>query len=1183
MKTAAEVLAENGYFADLTDQSKENFLRACKEGPTEVVRAFLDLGMDVNARVDISQETALIKAAEGGSIERLELLLERGADLTLIDSSQDTAFRTALNWSHPEAARYLAGRGSDLTAANRYGESALLHTIEKSQPSNTELLLELGADVNFVGRYSRSAPRKAIENGDESLFRSLIEHKLDLELKMDPQGNRPLHYAITKGATGIARMLLEAGADLHGANNDGTTAYEWLMIRGEWMAESLEVRADEGERARAEKKRAVWSAASDGDFTAAIAALAEAGLDANACDCEGKSLLVFAVEKNSLDGVRALLDAGAIADHRNAWGNGALQWVRDETEAPIIELLVERGARPNDGEGRPGYLHTVVWNERVELIRLLLKNAPTFDALQWAELINAAVMKKNVEVVRALHEGGCPLDVHAEIGGEGPLHGACSAYRSDEVIQYLLEHGADPHLRNHSAYTPLHSAVQHYAYDDSYIEVLRLLIAHGARWDVVDDYTRTPWECARDLSKQHVTKLVVEEPIESGRSLDELAASQNWATLAIWYDAGRRDEVFSFVSRGVNFEPPADIKATPLLSTAIQRSDLELVRALIERGANVRRVEHYGTTMMHHAAETGSVELCELLLANGADATARDDWGSTAVHTAAKHPAVLRMLLDRGFDGTSGLVSTPLMTAVGAEQIESVQLLLARGASPNAADSYHGHTIFVAIEKGNVEIVRMLLDAGARTDVLAKQSGDTPLTAAAKTGNVEMVRMMLEKGADVLAKNRDGEDALAFLAARKELRREFASVLEKHGVDTSPPVIERLPDELVSPSPWFAAVYSGDLRKLRAMLAEGHAVDDRDPYGATALMYAVEAERYDLVQALLDASADPKAKDSEGNSVSGYASFSPNAEIDALLEERAGEKLLSMDVLNERAGRSMLSGDARKMLERGELKKLTSMLREKKLRPFTTIGGRSLVNLAISIGDSDLLDFLLGLGLTVSFADLRGQLPLLAAVQSGETETAEMLLSKGASLDVTVNGQSLLLKMISEYNESAAQWLLERGASADGVDEQGRNALQIAVQNGQSELGLALVKRFPSMISQKDNDGMTALHRAAENWWGASAIAREIVEQGVDLNAFDVQGRTALHIAVECYADDAARFFLSRGASWDFVAPGVEDARSARQLAEDFGMEEGWPGEAPADEPTDDGSSDEQGALDDDE
>ncbi len=206
MKTPSELLSEHGCFATLSNQNKETFLRACKDGPTDVVRAYLDLGMPVDSRVDISLETALIKAAEGGSIERLELLLERGADKTLIDSSGDTALRTALNWSHPEAARYLAQKGSDLTAANRWGESALLHAIEKSQPDNVTLLLEHGADPNFVSESARSAPRKVIENQDEATLRALLDHELDPNLPLDPQGATPLFYAIRHSATALIAL-----------------------------------------------------------------------------------------------------------------------------------------------------------------------------------------------------------------------------------------------------------------------------------------------------------------------------------------------------------------------------------------------------------------------------------------------------------------------------------------------------------------------------------------------------------------------------------------------------------------------------------------------------------------------------------------------------------------------------------------------------------------------------------------------------------------------------------------------------------------------------------------------------------------------------------------------------------------------------------------------------------------
>ena len=1174
MKTPSELLSEHGCFATLSNQNKETFLRACKDGPTDVVRAYLDLGMPVDSRVDISLETALIKAAEGGSIERLELLLERGADKTLIDSSGDTALRTALNWSHPEAARYLAQKGSDLTAANRWGESALLHAIEKSQPDNVTLLLELGADPNFVSESARSAPRKVIENQDEATLRALLDHELDPNLPLDPQGATPLFYAIRHSATALIALLLARGADPYAEDHHQTSALDYAAARGPWLLDALGGESlDAHKRARAEKKARVWTAAANGDFAAAIAALREADLSVDAFDGDGKTLLVYAVESGSIDAARAVLDAGANADFANPSGSNALVWVRDETPDELVSLLIERGARAVDRSGKPVLLHSAVWNEREAQLRMLLGTVTGFADQPWSELISAAVMKKNVAIVRALHEAGCPLSVRAEIGGDTPLHGACTAYRSDEVIAYLIANGADVLATNDQGFTPLHSAVQHYAYDDTYLEVLRALVQGGARWDSVDAYTRTPFECARDTSKQHVVELVVEEPLRSGKSLDELAAAQSWATLAIWYDSGRRDEVLSFVARGVSVEPPPSIKSSPLMQAAIEKQDVDLVRALLERGADAKRAGHYGTTMLHAACEASSVELCELLVQHGASLDAADDWETTPVHSAAKSLDVLRWAIERGGNATSGSVSTPLMTAVGAGQLECVRLLLDRGATPNASDSYTGATIFKAIELGNVEIVELLLRAGAWTQVLSKQTGDTPLTAAAKTGNVAIVRALLERGADELQKNRDGEDALTFLAARKELRKTFADVLEKHGVDTQAPThVERLPEEIVAPSPWFSAVYAGDRAALASMLANGHAVDERDAFGATALMYAVDVANGELAQLLVDAGADVRAKDHENTSVSGYASFQSDPEIDAMLEQKAGEKLLSMDVLNERAGRAIVATDVRKMLERGELKKLTAMLRDKKLRPFTTVGGRSLVNIAISVGDSDLLDFLLSLGLSVATSDLRGELPLLSALQRGDHETAEALLAKGASVDAKVHGGSLVTKMLGEYNEGAAQWLIEHGADATGVDAQGRNALSIAAINGQPELGMSLLQRHPSMASAKDNEQLTALHRAIENWWGAQDLARALLDAGADVQAFDREGRTPLHIALEIYNEEAARLLLAKGASWDFVAPGIDGARSARAAAEDFAIDpQRWPGDGSVE---DDGSDD---------
>lgn len=1162
MTANESILEAHGYCADLTSSSRDAFLRACKDGPTEVVRAYLDLGMPVDARVDISLETALIKAAEGGSVERLELLLSRGASLELVDSSQDTALRTALNWSQPEAARFLASRGADLTAMNKYGETALEHAVSKGQPDNARLLLELGADPNAVHLESaRSACRRVIEQGDQELLALMLDKGLRPELVLDTQGARPLHYAIRAGNSAMVEALVARGASALTEDAHRTSALDYaLSIHAEHLVESLggeALPADAIERAR--KKAAVWTAAAAGSWSDAIEALSAAEMTVDSLNGAGRTLLALACESRSLEGIDALLKAGADPNVELPSRNTAIAFFAEGTSDELVERLISGGARAVNSRGEPQWLGSAVWYQYEAQVRMLLATRPAMSAKGWGEALYSATMQRNATIVRLLHEAGADLGWHQEIGGETALHGAVTAYRSDEVIAYLLGAGADPNARNDSQFTPLHSAVQHYEYNDSYLDVLRALIAAGARLDAVDTYTRTPYDAARDESKRHLVELVVNEPLASGASLEVLASKQSWATLAIWYEAGRRDEVLAFIERGVSVDAPPDVKAAPLVHAAIDAGDVELVRILLARGADAKRVEHYGTSMIQLAAGKGSIELFELFLERGADPRAFDDFHGTAIHAAAAHPELLRWIIERGISVDFGPAKSPMLSAVGSDNVESVRLLLDAGVSPNGADSYGNQPIFSAIEKGNAEVVALLCAKGQALDVVNKQTGDTPITAAAKAGNASVVRALIDAGADLTAKTRDDDDGLALIARRKELRREFADVLAAHGVDTSSPAsFEPLEPALREPSPWFVAVYRGDLEAMKQLVAQT-TVDERDAYGATALMYAIDAQRADLVEWLLDAGADVRAKDASGTSVSGYAPFQSDPTIDALIEARAGSKLLSMDVLNERAGRSMLSGDARKLLERGELKKLTQQLRDRKLNPFTTVGGYGLANLAVQRGDEDLLDFISALGLRFD-VDLRGMHPLVSALQSGAMTLAETLVARGVSLDAKVNGRPLVLEMLVQYNESAAQWLVERGAAATDVDDQGRTALHIAAQNGFGALGVSLVAAHPALARARDATGRTPLHEAVSNWWGSEAIARAVIALGGTVDVADNEGRTPLHVALEVYGEDAARALFAAGASWDFVAEGVEGARSPRELAEEFGIDPAaWP------------------------
>ncbi len=157
------------------------------------------------------------------------------------------------------------------------------------------------------------------------------------------------------------------------------------------------------------------------------------------------------------------------------------------------------------------------------------------------------------------------------------------------------------------------------------------------------------------------------------------------------------------------------------VADAAMRGDVQQVRALLERGADPNEAQGDGMTALHWAAHEGREELARLLVDEGAaldPVTRIADY--TPLHLAARsgHGAVVRLLAEAGADveartGSGG--ATPLHLAAGA---------------------------------GSVEGVRALLDAGAVVDAPERSWGQTPLMFAASAGRTEVVRLLLERGAD---------------------------------------------------------------------------------------------------------------------------------------------------------------------------------------------------------------------------------------------------------------------------------------------------------------------------------------------------------------------------------------------------------------------------------------------------
>jgi len=119
-------------------------------------------------------------------------------------------------------------------------------------------------------------------------------------------------------------------------------------------------------------------------------------------------------------------------------------------------------------------------------------------------------------------------------------------------------------------------------------------------------------------------------------------------------------------------------------------------------------------------------------------------------------------ILDRGapVDETGGYGLTPLIAAARGGHIDTVRLLLAKGAAPDRDAGVNGWTpLMHAIHKAQIGSVRALLEGGAKVNARSR-SGLTALIMAAGYGYTGIVRTLLDKGADPYAEMSDGTNAL---------------------------------------------------------------------------------------------------------------------------------------------------------------------------------------------------------------------------------------------------------------------------------------------------------------------------------------------------------------------------------------------------------------------------------------
>jgi ankyrin repeat protein len=482
----------------------------------------------------------------------------------------------------------------------------------------------------------------------------------------------PVADAAMNGDRSAVQLLLQKKADVNAPQTDGATAIEWAAYRDDLALADLLIAAGADPKIPNREGATALQLASLHGSAAMMEKLLDAGAAVNERGVNGETPLMFAARNGNLEALNLLLKRGADVNARESLrGTTALMWAVEQKHVDAVKLLIQRGAdvavaSSQDSKGGTAYLApTIQQREQQEQFireRRTLAAKEAKDPATDLAASDAAAAEAAFGVVK-----------NTKGGGLTPL---VLAAREDciECAQILVAAHAGVNQTTRYGWTPLLTAVQNKHY-----KLAAYLLEHGADPNIANNGGWTPLYIAVDNRNIESGDYPVREP-----------------------DMDHLDLIKRLISHNANVNARiCGVESTPQRC----KGDSTETRTIF----TMQWLYEDGATPFLRAAQSGDVTVMKLLLEHGADPKLATSNGDTALMVAA------------GIGWVDGVT----FEWSEAENLEAVKLCLDLGIDPNIADGDGRTALHGAAHKGRNDLVRLLVEHGAKLDARDKGSRDT--------------------------------------------------------------------------------------------------------------------------------------------------------------------------------------------------------------------------------------------------------------------------------------------------------------------------------------------------------------------------------------------------------------------------------------------------------------------------
>jgi ankyrin repeat protein len=481
----------------------------------------------------------------------------------------------------------------------------------------------------------------AAHAGDLSRVESLAKRYAGLE-RFEYNYTPPIHFSVREGHAAVVRFLIERGADLAYRTYPFGDSLVTMADDREHHEVSQLLRSYLGRKFELSDTIApILDAAKDGYLARVRAELSRDPTLAHAANDLGDTALHRAAENGHLEVVNALLAAGAKPDAVRGDGfkpvhvalmNSWRARVAPERAREIATRLIAAGAE-----------YTIVVAALlgdVALVRNMLArdaSLANFEDTCHFRPISVAARRGSLEMVNLLLEHGADPNLPEEGAPRGQALWNAVFHGYGDIARALVARGADPNAMVESSGTPM----MHARKDR---ELYRLLVAHGGD-DEPDDSER-------------LERLVEEENLPEIEKLLQRRAALVHDARAFWHE-GLLSGAAAKPSRllvSLLFRYGARVPTVTKWGRFYYFKHTDMVQLLLEHGTNPNHMNWHRTTILHQFASEGDLAKARLLVGHGADIDAIDDeYRSTPLGMAARwgQRAMAEFLLERGADPTA--------------------------------------------------------------------------------------------------------------------------------------------------------------------------------------------------------------------------------------------------------------------------------------------------------------------------------------------------------------------------------------------------------------------------------------------------------------------------------------------------------------------------------------------------